>query len=318
MTFLQKITPTNLLEEKEKFLADNSYNPQFIYSEEVTNEKLYKFGKTQKKYLELAQEILNKAYFGRNEQDLLMLEGPLLTHESVNKKINSFLEMHHLEKRYEITWSSSFVSRASITTDVIKLRNNAKFRKDDLIGLLYHEIGTHAIRRINYEKQIWYRKKKKHGFINYLKTEEGLASLHSLLPKSYKSAYKSAIRYAAVDFAQNHSFSETWQFLGKYIQDQETRWMVTLRQKRGIFDTSKAGGYSKDLVYFEGLVNVFKYLEKNNFDITNLYFGKMALEDVGKAVELNPNFKPLLPSFFTLDREKYASEMRKVGKENNF
>lgn len=317
MTFLQKITPINLLEEKEKFLADTSYNPQFIYAEEIPAEKINKYSKPQQKYLELAQEILDKAYFHRNEADLLMLEGKLLNQSEVDQKIVSFLEMHQLQDRYQVVWSSSFVSRASITKDTIKLRSQSEFRKDDFIGMLYHEIGTHALRRINYEQQPWYKKKKQYGFSDYLKTEEGLASLHSLLPKSYKSAYKSAIRYLAVNFAQEHSFAETWKFLGKYVQDTETRWMISVRQKRGIQDTSLGGGYAKDLVYFEGLIEVWQWLQQHNFDITKLYFGKMAIEDVEKAVELNPSFEPILPSFFSLNAEKYAIEMQKIGESNN-
>lgn len=318
MTLLQKLTPSNLLEEKEKFLSDNSYNPQFIYPEEVAEEKLYKYGHPKKDYLELAQEILDKAFFHRNEADLLMLEGPEISHDEVNEKIQSFLEMHELEKRYKVIWSSSFVSRASIKKDTIKLCNNFSFRKDDLIGMLYHEIGTHALRRINYEQQPWYKKKKKFGFAEYLKTEEGLASLHSLLPKSYKSAYKSAIRYLVVDFASKHSFAETWEFLTPYVSDIETRWMVTLRQKRGIKDTSQSiSGYTKDLVYFEGLVKTARWLQKNNYDLPGLYLGKLATEDVKRAKEMNPGFEPKLPSFYTLDRVEYEAEIEEIIRENS-
>ena len=318
MTLLQKLTPTNLLEEKEKFLADNSYNPQFIYSEEITASKLLQYGKPKQKYLTLAQEILDRAYFGRNEADLLMMEGPIISHQEVNQKIASFLDMHHLTERYQVIWSSSFVSRASITKDKIKLRTSSEFRKDDLIGMLYHEIGTHALRNINYEQQPWFKKKKEFGFSDYLLTEEGLASLHSLLPKDYKSAYKSAIRYVSVTYAQAHSFSELWKFLGNYIQDPETRWMVTIRQKRGLTDTSHPGGYSKDLVYFAGMIEVWRWLKERNFNPSDLYFGKISFKDVQKAIEMNPEFEPKLPSFFSINPVQYAAEIEKIGEENQF
>ncbi len=318
MSLIQQLTPSNLLEEKEVFLADQNYNPQFRYEDPVSKDKLAKYGHTSTAMAELAQSILDKTYFGRNEQDLVALQGPLVPHKDVTEKVSSFLALHNLQDRYKIVWSSSFVSRATISSDTIKLRSTSEFRTEDLLGMLYHEIGTHAIRRINYEQQPWFKKKNKLGFSNYLMTEEGIASLHSLLPKTFQMAYSSAIRYVAVSYAQTHTFAELWKYLGKYIQDDETRWMVTFRQKRGVADTSQGGGFTKDLVYFEGLVRVWKWLSQHNYDITPLYFGKMALEDVFAATEMNPDFKPLLPSFFEAQPEKYAQIAENIGKENGF
>lgn len=316
MSLIQKITPVNLLEEKQKFLANPDYDPQFIYRENLPKETLYRYGLPKQELLVLAEAIVAQAYANRNEADLLMMDGVVMEEHTVNSKITSFLEMHKLAERYEVLWSSSFVSRASITKDTIKLRVGSEFRKDDLLGMLYHEIGTHALRRINYEQQPWFGKKTEYGFKNYLRTEEGLASLHSLLPKSYKSAHKTALRYLAVNFAQNHSFSELWKFLGKYVQDIETRWMITIRQKRGMEDTSQPGGFSKDLVYFEGMVELAHWLQKHNFDLESLYFGKLAVEDVEKARSMNPDFQPTLPSFYTLDVENYKKNILEIIKEN--
>lgn len=319
MSWLQKLTPINLIEEKEKFFADRTYNPQFVYEEDITEDFLKKHGLPQASYRTLAERILKHTFYGRNEADLLMLEGKLLSQHEVTEKITSFLAMHNLDKRFSIVWSASFVSRASIDKDTIKLRSTAEFREKDTIGLIYHEIGTHALRRINYEKQPWYMKKNKHGITtNYLRTEEGLAALHSLLPTNTKLAYSTAIRYAAVAYAQNHSFAELWDYLGQYIQNDETRWMVTFRQKRGLTDTKLPGGYTKDLVYFEGVITVWSWLAKNNFDPTRLYYGKIALEDIPVAEKINPNFQPMLPSFYVLNPKVYAEKMAIIGQENNF
>ncbi len=316
MSFLSNLIPTNLNEEKAKFFADQTYNPQFIYSEPIDQEKLVSPGMPKQKYLQLAQNTLKKAYFNTTETELFLIEGPTISQKEVEEKIKTFLQMHQLEKRFKVSWSSSYVSRATITSDLIKLRLPVDFRKEGLLGMLYHEIGTHALRRLNYEQQPWYKKKKRYGFGDYLKTEEGLATLHAMLPHTNKSAFVSAIRYVAVEKAQTSSFAETWDYLKQYIDDLERRWMVTLRQKRGLEDTSKPGGYTKDLVYFEGMVQTYKWLEKNNFDITRLYYGKIAAEDVSKAVAIDPHFKPALPSFFTTNPEKYAQEIKKIGEAN--
>jgi hypothetical protein len=249
-----------------------------------------------------------------------MMEGKKMTEAEVTQKCQLFLEMHGLENRYKIVWSSSFVSRATITDDTLKLRTNAAFYKEGLVGMIYHEIGTHALRKVNYEQQPWYKKKKEFGLTtNYLRTEEGLAVLHALLPHEFKSAYSSAIRYVAADYALTHSFAELWRLLSKYVQDPETQWMIASRLKRGITDTSQPGAFTKDIVYFEGVVNTWNWLSARDFDLTQLYYGKIAYQDVEKAVaSAAPNFQPLLPSFFTLNPEDYCEKMLQIGAFNHF
>ena len=316
MSLIQKLTPLNLLEEKAKFMADQSYNPQFIYTEPVSPQKLIKYGSPKPAYVDLAQEIVTKAYLHRNERELEMLQGPQLLQSEVTKKVKAFLKLHLLEKKYKIVWSGSFVSRTSITADTIKLRSPADFRREGLLGMLYHEIGTHALRRFNDEQQPWHKQKPKYGFSDYLITEEGLATIHGLIPHTYKSAHVSALRYLAVAYAQQCSWVELWKLLGKYIQDEERRWVIVLRQKRGLTDTGRPTGFTKDLVYFQGMIEVWQWLSKKNFDVSDLYYGKLAMADVEKARRINPKFHLQLPSFFEIDHEKYRAQVEMIGKEN--
>lgn len=316
MSTIKKLTPTNLFSEKEKFFADETYNPQFMYEEEIAPKELILNGLPEKKYADLATEILDKTYFGRNEHDLFMMEGQKVPQEKVNEKIQHFLEMHHLENRVETIWSSTFVSRATMTPNTLNLRLPADFHQEGLIGMIYHELGTHALRRINYEQQPWFNKRKKYGFQGYLITEEGLAILNELVPHTLKATFKGAIRYLAVSYAQNHTFAEVWQYLKPYVQDQERRWVITLRAKRGLIDTSQPGGSTKDLVYLKGTAEVWQWLSQHNFDITPLYFGKLAFNDVEKAAQMNPNFTPILPSFFVTNKEKYAEHLMEIGSYN--
>lgn len=318
MIRLSQLNPINLLEEKEKFFQDNSYNPQFMYAEPISEGELTHYGLPQKDIIDNAELVVKEAYFGRNQKDLLMMEGPIISRDEVTQKIRNFLALHKLERRFNIVWSSSFVSRTTITQDTIKLRSNAEFRKESLIGMLYHEIGTHALRRINYEEQPWFKKKNKFGFKNYLRTEEGLAILHSLLAHTYKSSVAAALRYLSVDYAATHSFVELWDYLLPYVDNPEARWLLTFREKRGLADTSQPGGYTKDLVYFEGAHQVAVWLDKHNYDCTTLYFGKLDIADVEKAVEMNPDFQPLLPSFFVTDTEKYAKNLHEIAIFNHF
>lgn len=316
MIAVNSLIPINLAEEKAKFFVDFHYNPQFIYTQPIDQTTLAEYGLPNLETSSLAQQVMEKAYFGRNEADLKALEGSLCSQQQVENATLSFLKLHHLENRFEIKLSHSFVSIASITKDTVKFRLPIGYRRESLISGIYHEIGTHAIRRVNYEQQPWYKKKQQYGFTPYLETEEGLATIHSLLARSYPTAYAVACPYLATKFAQNHSFVETYQYLGKYIQNPERRWMLTFRQKRGLADTGQPGGFTKDLLYFSGLIKVFTWLKSHDFNPTKLYFGKMALDDVNQAVLINPAFQPLLPIFYVSSPPKYAADIVKIGKEN--
>lgn len=319
MLTLAKLVPINLESEKQRFFAENgNYNPKFEYEDNFHPEELLAHGLPEKDLLILADKIVHEDVAAQLAADAKEKVDGLLSQEAVTKKVEAFLQLHDLAERYSITWSSSFVARTSITATNIKLRIPAAFRsQEDLLGMLYHEVGTHALRRVNYEKQPWFKKKKQFGFSSYLRTEEGLASLHSLLPLKNKSAYGSALRYLAVAHAQKESFAETYKFISQYVDDPERRWAITFKQKRGLTDTSLPGGYTKDLVYFAGLVEVWRYLNERNFEVDGLYFGKLAKEDVEKAREINPAFEPLLPSFYVADKDNYRQKMQEIGQINH-
>ncbi len=315
MSLLQQLTPLNLQEEKQKFFADHSYNPQFTYKEIVSHERLGQYPATTSELTSHAEEIV--AAETKRDFDATIQLGRLLSQAEVTQKAEAFLKMHRLENKISIVWSASFVSRATITKDTLKLKSLAQFRERETAGMLFHEIGTHALRQVNYEQQFWYRKKKKNGFGSYLETEEGLATLHSLFPLENKSLYRSALRYLAVNTSQTHSFAQLWEFLTPHINDEEERWMVTLRQKRGLTDTAKQGVFTKDALYFSGAVKMAKWLQTHDFDLTDLYLGKLAAEDAAKAREMNPSFPPRLPSFFVADRTTYQENIEQIILYNN-
>lgn len=309
--------PLNLEEEKRKFFAlSGQYDPQFEYEFTYSPEELLEYGTPKAEIVALAKRVVKEGMAGQTEEELTEGKGRLLSQEEVTAKIEVFLSMHDLTDRVGIIWSSSFLARTSITPTTIKLKLPCTFREESLLGMLYHEIGTHALRRVNYEQQPWFKKKKKYGFAPYLRTEEGLAILHSLIPTTNKFAYSSALRYLAVAQAQQGSFRELFQFMHQYIAEPEKCWRATLRRKLGLTDTGQPGGYSKDLVYFEGMVEVWHYLKKHDFNPEVLYFGKMSFTDAKEAQELNPDFQPRLPSFYTTDPEAYKQELRTIGQVN--
>lgn len=317
MGLIANLQPTNFLEEKTRFLEDPTFNPQFSYLQRFSQEDLSEHGLPNEEHKDLAEKIVDATFSRFTAEQLENQKGELLSQEYVTRALKSFLSQHgNLDRRFEILWSEDFISRAAVNADTIKLRLPCTIHEEDLDGLIYHEIGTHVLRRINYEQQPWFKRKKRYGFGSYLKTEEGLAVLHSLYPQKYPLAYMAALNFLATLKAQESSFLEIWQFLKHYLADDERAFTLAFKKKRGLTDTSQPGGFTKDYVYFEGFVETVRFMVENNFPMKALYLGKLAFQDTQKAIDLNPRFEPLLPQFYTDNPEKYQETVTTIAQEN--
>ncbi|MBP9820061.1 DUF1704 domain-containing protein [Candidatus Woesebacteria bacterium] len=318
MSTVATLTPSNVSEERVKFLASPTFNPQFRYSEPISSSSLTAYGTPKPTTLAIANEIIERTFQKFTTTELLENQGSVVSQPLVAKQIDQFLRLHNLEQKYDVTFSSSYISKASVTATHLKLRLPINYREQTLQAMLYHEVGTHIIRRVNYEVQPWFKKKKNFGFSEYLQTEEGLATLHARLPLSYKGAAAQALHYLAISIAQQDSFLAVWHALEPFVHLPDRRWALAVRAKRGMQDTSQPGGYTKDLLYLEGMLEVWHWLAEREFDVTPLYFGKLAIQDVDKALQLNPHFQPQLPLFFSKNRQKYIQLMKEIGQENGF
>lgn len=315
MIKLKDLVPTNLQEEKEKFFANNyHYNPQFKYEKHIPRRELEKHGRTKLRYLFLAKRIIRK-YQKLEEKKL---NKNYASKSFLKQEIEKYLKKYNLDKTYKINFSNQYISRIAVNfkEKLIKVREPIMINESEIEAVLNHEIGTHALRQENYEQQPWFKKKKKYQFKSHIRTEEGLAIIHEMLNADQPLAYKSAINYLAVNLASHHSFTRVFRFFNQHWQDPQRAWIWTLKKKRGVRDTSKRIAFSKDLVYFEGFVQVIKYLKKHNFDPTDLYYGKLDVTDLDKAKKMNPNYQPLLPKFFTDNPKLYKEKIKKIAKEN--
>ena len=318
MSLVQDLTPINLEEEKQKFFDSNfKYNPQFRYNTLITSHKLYKYGKPKPEIVELAKQLLEKAFHNRTEEELRKMEGNKIDKTQANLMINQFLKENKIKNQIKVKWSKDFPGKASFYIDTLKLKLPVWHREKEFLGTIYHELGTHALRRINYTQQPFFKKKAKYGFKDYMVTEEGLASFHTLLAKNFKIDYMGALKYCACEIARGSSFAKTYDYVKKYLQDPERAWLYTYHQKRGLYDTSQGGGFTKNIVYLEGLIQVWNYLQKNSFDVESLYLGKINIEDVAKAKEMSQDSIILIPTFIKNDLGKYASSIVKIAKLNH-
>jgi hypothetical protein len=318
MKLVTDLLPLNLLEEKKKFFVDPTKNPQLEYSRSFDEPELLKFGTPNDQLLALAHNILDQAYFHKTEADLFELEGRLLSQDEVTERTFKRLKEYNLSDTISIKWSKSYVVRTAMSPAQIKFRLPCDFREEGLRGMLAHEIETHALRSVNYQRQPWFRQKKKFGFQSYLATEEGLAVLHGQIPHTNKLLFIDALRYLAVWHAQKGSFLDVWHALEPYVDNLERRWMICSRVKRGLTDTSHPGGFTKDLLYLAGPVEMYNWLKTREFNLTPLYIGKLASSDVDKALKLNPGYQPLLPKFYVENPYQYGLELQTIAAANNF
>ncbi len=147
--------------------------------------------------------------------------------------------------------------------------------------LIVHELQTHVIRMENSARQKY--KIFQIGFPHYLETEEGLAAYneeqaehlhHNKIKKTY------AGRVLAVSLSLEKGFADTFAELNKHFSDEDA-WRLTLRAKRGLKDTSEAGGFTKDYIYLSGKLKVKKFFEsEKDIGFSDIYRGRISLEHV--------------------------------------
>jgi hypothetical protein len=135
------------------------------------------------------------------------------------------------------------------------------YRNLRLVSLLDHEIGTHYLRSQNNKNMDPELRDtiKKHKIGWQLATEEGLASISNHIHYvQCNLLYVPALLYFAVCQAMSSSFWDTFKSLQKYITDFDDCWLQTLRVKRGLTDTSLAGGFCKDQATFDGAMRILE------------------------------------------------------------
>lgn len=310
------MVPLNLAEEKKKFFFDPNYNPQFVYEQPIPDTVLYKYGPFGGELADKAKAICDAviAKWGSESKYLEETRGRLLTREEVVIIIQEYLKKYHLDKKVSLHFSSNFIPRTHMDGYRMNIRLPVRYRENGISGMLHHEIGTHVFRRINDEKQVWFEQRNAYSLIPYLETEEGIAVLHAHLGLEEPYLWRDAIQYVASNVACRLSFSEVNRSLKHYINDQERRFEVVVKAKRGMTDTSKPGGFTKSQIYLRGVIKVLGWLRKNNFDMSKLYVGKIAVEDLEKLSDKAKSDELLIPEFIL--KEDYRKQLERIEKYN--
>lgn len=307
-------SPINTSDEKKKVFSDNNYNPKFKYNPTRKSldgvEKILLSLKSdnsiygqllRKKIIEFYNVLLmvknvgkkeftdySVKIYGKPSSDLVREAKKILKidEEEVWKRYSKlsmqkkFLDEFRMNNYNWDVKHKEMVAGAAISTKrrTLVLNEERDFSESDVNRLIVHEIGTHVRRFENGKKQKY--KMFSFGFPGYLETEEGLAAYNEykcgLLSPRILKGY--AGRVIANSMSLRGSFCTVYNCLLEYFPKNDA-WTLALRSKRGLKDTSKPGGFTKDHIYLKGFLKVKDFVE-NGGNLKKLYVGKIGVEHV--------------------------------------
>ena len=241
--------------------------------------------------------------------------------EEMASTVAAYLREHNIEDKVEIRIVDSMLSAANVVKPgenekyVVNIANSP-FSKSMVQGICDHEVGTHLLRMMNDEHQVWHGKRDRYKLMNPWTTEEGFATLNTYQSLPTKLLYPQALRYFAVCSGAQMGFVELFAELQKHVSSPKSCWQMCCRIKRGMTDTSKPGAFYMDQAYFKGAVEILRHLDEVDFG--RLYGGQVALQDLDKVHFMFRRDCVRLPCFMN-SAEKlktYMSHCRRLIKEN--
>eukprot|EP01029_Cantina_marsupialis_P007660 TRINITY_DN18638_c0_g2_i1.p1 TRINITY_DN18638_c0_g2~~TRINITY_DN18638_c0_g2_i1.p1 ORF type:complete len:852 (-),score=209.54 TRINITY_DN18638_c0_g2_i1:173-2728(-) len=163
--------------------------------------------------------------------------------------------------------------------------------KSGLESFANHEVGTHLLRSFNEGLQPWAMDRERFGLkkVNSCKTllatEEGLASINTVLPmkKNAQFLWNPALLYYATSLAKKYNFNDLDEKLKEFIPN-TTRRHAVMNRCRNSDDLDEPSSNDKLLVYFEGVVALLESIGETDFRL--LMTGKLALESLPRIRRL--------------------------------
>lgn len=160
---------------------------------------------------------------------------------------------------------------------LVRLEAASSFSVATLPRLVAHEICGHALRTYNAGQQST-------GFAalslgDTTKTEEGLATWVEDYLGVQRLADRQlyALRVVAVDLSARLGIVELTRELQNWIEP-DLAVATAIRVKRGLRDPNAAGGFTKDHVYLQGLIDVTNFLRDNPAELAPLFSTKWSLD----------------------------------------
>ncbi|XP_061450399.1 microtubule-associated tyrosine carboxypeptidase 1 isoform X2 [Rhineura floridana] len=246
---LVALRPLNIEKERDKFFRSSyAYNPQFEYAEPVPEMVLEKYQDASGQFISQAIGIINAVLekYGTYESFEASNGGKLLSKCQIWSIVRKYMQKEGCSGEVVVQLTEDLLSQAVMMVENSRPTlaiNLSGARQNWLEGMLRHEIGTHYIRGVNNAHQPWHslEGRQQYGLKPANPTEEGLASIHSVLFRKQPFLWRAALLYYTVYQASRVSFCELFHNLERYVQDPGVRWEYCVRAKRGQADTSGPG-----------------------------------------------------------------------------
>lgn len=261
--------------------------PDFLY------DSLHLYPAPDRELLGLANEILRRLTY--KESTPQEFAEPEEIAAAAREQIDDYhLRLSDFNASVEIC--DHIASGMMVSKDILYISESATIRRDRVLPLLHHEIGTHLLTYFNGRRQPF--RQLYAGFAGYEELQEGLAILAEFLAGGLTRNRLRTLagRVLAVNaVVQGASFVETFRLLHyEHGFPPRVAFVTTLRAHR-------AGGLTKDVVYLRGFTKLLEYL-RSDHDVEPLYVGKIALKHVPIVQELRRRgvIQPpaLLPRFW--------------------
>ncbi|XP_063281888.1 putative tyrosine carboxypeptidase MATCAP2 [Pelobates fuscus] len=314
--------PSNFKREKDRFFKSNfMYNPQFDFGKPPLPSASVQHSQASNRFLQVAINIIQNTLkkYKNYENYEQVTGGNLLTTKQIYQQARKYMETEGCQGEIAVNITEDVVSQASMGT--VKRQptmtiNVSMAREQWLQGTLRHEIGTHYFRTVNNSKQPWNNSKgrEKYGLEPANPTEEGLATIHSLLFHPDPDLCRVALLYYTIYQASSMSFSELFEHLKIFVKDPDARWYYCVRAKRGQTDTSQPGCCNKDQVYLEGVLHILRHRHAIDFKLL-MAMGKVSYLDVNRLKKVAMLSKPRIPNFLK-DRNQYMMRLEKIMQVN--
>ncbi|XP_048648284.1 uncharacterized protein KIAA0895-like homolog isoform X3 [Marmota marmota marmota] len=296
-------------------------NKQFEYQEPMPTTVLEKYCEASGQFIHQAVGIIEAVLekFGTYEHFEAATGGQLLTKCQIWSIVRKYMQKEGCVGEVVVQLSEDLLSQAVMMVENSRPTlaiNLTGARQYWLEGMLRHEIGTHYLRGVNNAQQPWHSTEGRlqYGLRPANPTEEGLASLHSVLFRKQPFLWRAALLYYTIHRAARMSFRQLFQDLARYVQDADVRWEYCVRAKRGQTDTSKPGCFSKDQVYLDGIVRILRHRQTIDFPLlTSL--GKVSYEDVDHLRPHGVLDNTRVPHFMQ-DLERYRQQLEHIMATN--
>lgn len=237
----------------------------------------------------------------------------MLTAEQVAPILERALTTYGLHD-WRVEIRDSVIARMTVGSRSVYLRRDAVFPREDIQGLIAHEIETHVLTSENGSHQPYELFRR--GFAQYMDTQEGLAvyNQNRFLSPHHDKRYGPARNILGTAFALEHSFADTRRYLQEELgYDPDKALTKAIDMKRGIIHTAEPGGFTRGIVYFRGLRAIEHFIAEGG-DLRRLYVGKIALEDLDLLKDIPGIKEPLILPEFLRDEVLTNDKKRRAKK----